>query len=285
MNTPIVDLSAASALYDGTLTSPRLRHPEGLAVAADGAVWCGGEGGELYRIAPDGSALEEVASTDGFVLGVAFDRAGNLYACDLKHAAVFRYEVSTGRLGVFAEGDGDRRMRIPNWPVVDHARGCLYVSDSHDPATPGPGVWRFDLTSGAGGLWYSDDLTFANGMTLNPAGDELYVAETFARRVVAIPIASDGKAGVPRVVVSDINRLPDGLAFDEQGRLYIACYEPSRVYRWSDGSLELFVDDPDAHMLCHPTNCAFRGSELLTSNLGRWHITRIPTDTRGWPLL
>ena len=120
MTPPIIDLTAASALYDGTLTSPRLRHPEGLAVAPDGAVWCGGEGGELYRIAPDGATLEEVASTGGFVLGVAFDRDGNLYACDLKHAAVFRFQLATGRLEVFADGDGDRRMRIPNWPVVDH---------------------------------------------------------------------------------------------------------------------------------------------------------------------
>ena len=283
--TPIVDLASASALYDGTLTTPRLNHPEGLAVAEDGAVWCGGETGELYRIAPDGSTLTEVASTGGFILGVAFDRAGNLYACDLMHAAVFRYEVAAGRLSVFAQGDGDRRIRIPNWPVVDHVRGCLYVSDSHEPGGPGPGVWRFDLAGGDGDLWFDGDLTFANGMALNPAGDELYVSETFARRVVAIPIGTDGAAGEPRLVVENIERLPDGLAFDERGRLYIGCYEPSRVYRLDNGVLELFVDDPDAHLLCHPTNVAFRGSELLTSNLGRWHITRMQTDTAGWPLL
>ena len=280
--TPVVPLQQIGALYDGTLSEPRLNHPEGLAVGDDGTVWCGGETGEIYRIAADGSSLEVVTSTGGFVLGVALDRQGRLYACDLKHAAVFRYDTAGGELEMFAGGDG--AMRIPNWPVVDHARGCLYVSDSHAPDTPGPGVWRFDLESGDGGLWYDGALTFANGMALSPSGDELLVAETFARRVTAITIAASGAAGSTRTVVDGIERLPDGLAFDEQGRLYIACYEPSRIYRWDGESLELFADDPEAHALCHPTNVAFSGADLLTSNLGRWHIARIPAGVRGLPL-
>jgi hypothetical protein len=47
----------------------------------------------------------------------------------------------------------------------------------------------------------------------------------------------------------------------------------------------LLYDDPDAHMLCHPTNCAFRGTTLLTANLGRWHITQIDVGIAGLPLL
>jgi len=41
------------------------------------------------------------------------------------------------------------------------------------------------------------------------------------------------------------------------------------------GTVETVLADPTAHLLCHPTNLAFRGSELFTSNLGRWHITLI----------
>lgn len=281
---PVVPIDAIDALYDGTLTDPQLNHPEGLAVAADGAVWCGGEAGEIYRISPDGAELDLVASTGGFILGVALDRKGHLYACDLKHAAVFRLDLATGELERFASGSEDRAIQIPNWPVVDHDRGCLYVSDSHAD-TPGPGVWRFDLETGEGDLWYGGDLAFANGMALAPGGDELYVAETFGRRICAIAIDAAGAAGERRIVVENIERLPDGLAFDDKARLYIACYEPSRIYRWDGLSLELFADDPEAHALCHPTNVAFRGTDLLTSNLGRWHITRIPTDATGLGLL
>ena len=51
-----------------------------------------------------------------------------------------------------------------------------------------------------------------------------------------------------------------------------------------DRGVEILIDDPEAHMLCHPTNGAFRGTELFTSNLGRWHITRTEVGARGLPL-
>ena len=283
---PLLPFESASVFLDATLGPIRLKHPEGLAVAADGAIWCGGEGGEIYRIAPDGSGIELIASTGGFTLGMAFDRQGRLYTCDLGHKVVFRLDPETGRLQEFAAGGDGKAIGIPNYPVVDAQRGCLYVSDSHQFGTPGPGVWRFDLESGEGSLWYDQPLNFANGMALAPDRRWLYVAETFARRVSRIPIRDDGTAGSAEVFVDGIERLPDGLAFDVSGNLYIACYEPSRLYRASPaGALELLFDDPEAHMLCHPTNCAFRGTDLFTSNLGRWHITKIPVGIAGAPLL
>lgn len=282
---PILAFERGSVFLDGTLGAVRLKHPEGIAVADDGAIWCGGDGGEIYRIAPDGSSFEQVASTGGFTLGIAFDGAGGLFACDLGHRAVFRLDLSTRELATFASSSEVTPIRVPNYPVVDVARGCLYVSDSYGPEGPGPGVWRFELATGQGELWYDQPLTFANGMALSPDRSSLYVVETFAHAVCRVPILADGRPGEREVVASGIERLPDGLAFDVAGNLYISCYEPSRIYRLSlEGTLELFYDDPDAHMLCHPTNCAFRGSELFTANLGRWHITRIVTDSPGAPL-
>jgi len=283
---PILPLERASVFFDGTLGETRLLHPEGIAIDRDGNVWCGGELGQIYRISADGSMLNVVASTGGFTLGMAFDRRGRLYTCDLGHQAVFRLDPETGHLERFAAGGGGASIRIPNFPVVDARRNCLYVSDSHDPGQPGPGVWRFDLETGEGRLWYDRPMTFANGMALSPAGDELYVVETFARRVVRIPIGDDGSAGEAKIFVEGIERLPDGLAFDIERNLYISCYEPSRLYRARpDGQIDLLIDDPEAHTLCHPTNCAFRGTELFTANLGRWHVTRIDVGVAGLPLL
>jgi sugar lactone lactonase YvrE len=282
---PVIPFERSSVFFDGIFSEPRLRHPEGLAIDAQGNVWCGGEEGEIYRIAADGSSIELMATTGGFTLGLAFDRQGRLYSCDLKHAAVFRFDPATRELVRFATGDGTAGMRIPNVPVVDPLRDCLYVSDSHHFQEAGPGVWRFDLATGAGGLWYDRPLRFANGMALSSDRATLYVAETFARRVVRIPIDADGRAGDVEVFLRDLPGLPDGLAFDLDGRLYICCYEPSRIYRADpDGRVELLIDDPEAHMLCHPTNCAFRGRELFSSNLGRWHITRTEVDAEGLPL-
>ena len=80
------------------------------------------------------------ASTGGFLLGIAFDGAGNVFCCDLKHAAVFRWDAASGEMRRFASAG----IRVPNYPVVDEARGQLYVSDSRGQAS-GASIFRFDL--------------------------------------------------------------------------------------------------------------------------------------------
>lgn len=254
---------------DGTTTRPQLDHPECVVVAPDGAIWCGGEAGQLYRVEPDGSALEQVASTDGFVLGIGFGPSGELYACDLRHHAVFRLPPGSSEPEVFVGG-----IETPNFPCVD-AAGNVYVTDSGSPDTPSGTIHRY-APDGVGGVWAAGPFHFANGLAL--ADGEMYVVETFASRISAVTIADDGAAGPVRTV-ADIGGgvLPDGIAFGPDGALYVGCYEPSRVLRVDVGigDVSTFLDDPTAHLLCHPTNLAWRGEQLLTANLGRWHLTLI----------
>jgi gluconolactonase len=266
---------------DGTLTDPQLDHPEGIAVHPDGSIWCGGERGQIFRVEPDGSRFDEVASTGGFALGMAFDAsAEHLYVCDLKQAAVFRVTIAGGTVERFADGAPGGRFRIPNFPAFG-PDGRLYVSDSHEFGVPGPGVWRVDADGGAE-LWFSDDVTFANGLAWAPDGSALYVAETFASRVFRLPLRDDGSAGAREKGVSVPNSWPDGLAFDVDGNLYVGCYEPSHVLRIApSGEVDVLWRDVSAHVLAHPTNVAFRGSTMFTSNLGRWHLTRLEVGVEG----
>ena len=279
----VLDISAARVFYDGLLTEPRLDHPEGLAVHRDGSVWCGGELGQIYRIEPDGSGMQEVASTDGFSQGMAFDAKDNLYLCDLKHAAVMRLDTRSGALERFADGDGRHSIKISNYPAFD-AEGRLYVSDSHAFKDSGPGIFRFE-PDGTGELWYDEPIDFANGLALSADGSYLYVAETFGNAVFRVSIKDDGSAGMREEVASLPGVLPDGLALDTVGNLYVACYEPSQVLRVApDGTVARLIGDEEAHLFCHPTNLAFRDSTLFTTNLGRWHITAINTSAEGLPL-
>ncbi len=88
MPAPLLPLYRASIFYDG------LDHPEAVAVHPDGSVWAGGEAGQIYRLAPDGSVAEEVANTGGFVLGIAFNPdASWLAAWDLKRQCVWRLDL------------------------------------------------------------------------------------------------------------------------------------------------------------------------------------------------
>lgn len=280
--TPILPLERASVLFDGTFSEPKLSHPEGLAVGPDGWVWAGNQDGDIVRIAPDGTAMDRVASTGGFALGLAFDGDRALYICDLKHAAVFKLDLATRALTRFTEPG----IRIPNFPLIDHARRRLLVSDSHASGTPGPGVWAYDLDTGEGHLWYDRPLNFANGLAMREGEEALYVCETFAPCITRIAIQPDGAAGSVTTLAGDLPGLPDGIAFDETGRMVVGCYEPSRLLRISaDGArTDLLIEDITAHTLCHPTNVAFAGDTLYTANLGRWHLTRIGMDVGAPPL-
>ena len=267
---PLLDISAARVFFDGIFSEPRVAHPEGVAVHADGSIWCGTEVGDLLRIDAEGTKVERMGSTGGFLLGIAFDSAGNVFACDLRHAAIFRHDAATGAFDTFASSG----IKVPNYPVVDEARGCLYVSDS--AGDPGVGIFRYDLATGEGGVWCQGPTRFANGMAMAPDGNGLYVVESNVPAVSYVPIAADGSAGALSGVVSDVHNVPDGLAFAPDGTLYISCYEPSRIYRWrAGGALEILIEDPHATTIAHPTNVALKGTKMYTANLGRWHITEI----------
>ncbi|MEM9206091.1 MAG: SMP-30/gluconolactonase/LRE family protein [Pseudomonadota bacterium] len=279
---PILSVDRATVFFDGIFSEPKLSHPEGVAIGPDGWIWAGNQDGDICRIAPDGSAIERVTTTNGFVLGLAIDGDRALYACDLKHAAVFRLDLKFKTLTRFTPPG----IRIPNYPLVDRTRNRLLVSDSYASGTMGPGIWVYDLDSGEGGLWYDRDLNFANGLAKRAGDNAIYVCETFARSVTRIPINDVGSAGDPEPYATDLPGLPDGIAFDERGNLIVACYEPSRLLRVGSngGAAEVLIEDPTAHVFCHPTNIAFDGDALYTANLGRWHISRVAMDI-GAPAL
>ena len=280
--TPVLPLERASVFYDGIFSAPKLSHPEGVAVGPDGWVWTGTQDGNILRISPNGTTMEHVTSTEGFALGLAFDGDQALFICDLKHAAVFRFDLTTRVLKRFTAPG----IKIPNYPLVDAKRGCLFVSDSHASGTPGPGIWSYDLATGDGALWFKGDLNFANGLAMRSGDDAIYVCETFAPSVSRIAINPDGTAGAISTFANSLPGLPDGIAFDEDGNLIVGCYEPSRLLRISaDGTrTDVLIEDATAHVFCHPTNIAFDGDQLFTANLGRWHIARVSMDIGAAPL-
>lgn len=280
---PLLPLDRASLFVEG------LDHPECVAVHPDGSVWAGGEAGQIYRISADGTEVEEVARTGGFVLGIAFSPdASWLAVCDLKRQCLWRLDLATGRLSSFAPGVEGPLFRIPNYAVFA-ADGTLYVSDSGAFGEVSGRIVRFDGDhSGRGAVWHEGPFSFANGMALAPDGQSLYVVCSWLPGVERVEIRADGSAGARSVVVELPQTVPDGCAFDADGALYVSCYAPSRIYRVTpDGEAAVFIDDWEAHTLSNPTNVAFGGpgfDQLFTANLGRWHLTRIDAGVRGAPL-
>jgi sugar lactone lactonase YvrE len=273
----VIDLSAFETVATG------LDHPEGIAVGPDGEVYAGGEAGQIYRIGADGTS-EEIASTGGFIYGIALDGDGNVYACDYGNASVVRVSPS-GRVETYSTGTAEVPMRVPNFPAFDDA-GVLYVTDSGEWGDDDGLVYRIS-PGGETEIWTRAVPRFPNGCALDTEGRFLYVIESRGRSISRIPIEGTA-AGDPEVVVELPGSQPDGLAFAEDGTLYVGCYRPDRIYRVSPGgSPEVLAEDVDGVILNQPTNVAFTGpglGRLAVSSLGGWSIVAAVVGVAGLPL-
>jgi gluconolactonase len=264
--------------------------PDGLRILAEGfvdhpecvawcplteAVYCGGEEGQIYRVELDGAA-EQIAQIAGaFVCGIAVDGAGTVIACD----------VNGSRVWLMPRGEVPRTygapVAYPNYPVLD-ASGGLWVSDSGSYDGADGGIVRIDPDGSTERLALRG-LRFANGMALS--GDWLYIIESQGPSVARV----DRRVGSePEPVVTLPGTVPDGLAFDAEGGLWISCYQPNRIYRLApDGTLETVVDDWSGWHLVMPTNLAFSGPDLdvlVLANLGGRHLCSFRPGIRGAPL-
>ncbi|HVE92687.1 MAG TPA: SMP-30/gluconolactonase/LRE family protein [Actinomycetota bacterium] len=261
-----------------------LDHPEGVAVAGDGSLWAGGEAGQLYRIAE--ASAEQVATTGGFLLGLAVDGSGSVFACDVAARQVARIEPESGRVEVHSRGTPQRPMVNPNWPVFDGA-GNLYVTDSGRWKGNDGCIFRIDA-SGVTTVWSEASTNFPNGACLDASGKWLLVLESLPPALVRIRISDDGTAGEREVVAELRGTVPDGVCLDEDGLAYVCCYRPDRILTVDpDGGVDVFADDPEGTILSAPTNGVFCGNDLrtlVTGNLGRWHLTACEPGPRGLPL-
>lgn len=256
-------------------------HPEAVAWGPDGRAYAGGEAGQLYRFGLDGGPLEEVARVPGgFLLGLAHDADGNTYACDDKAPAVHRI-TPDGRVSVYANGNAAQKMRVPNYPVFDDA-GNLYVSDSGNWGARDGWIWKV-APGGSATIWDRQASGFTNGMCLSADGRHLYVAESSPPLISRIEILADGSAGKREILVELPRQVPDGLALDVAGNLYISLYNPNIIHRLTPrGQLETLYDDWEQLMLVAPTNIAFGGPDMKTliiASLCGWsvHVARLET--------
>jgi gluconolactonase len=177
-------------------------------------------------------------------------------------------------------------MITPNYAVFDRD-GNLYVSDSGTWPQGGGCIYRID-PSGRTIVWTTGCSLFTNGLALSLDQSYLYVVESVLPGITRVAINEDGTAGPPELVVSMPGTVPDGIAFDRDGRLYIGCYRPDRVYRLDPGAEPLIIaDDWQGTTLSAPTNLAFIGPELdrlLIASLGRWHLSVMSVEVPGQPL-
>lgn len=258
-----------------------LDHPEGLAFDSDGALWAGGELGQIYKINRRGRA-REVCTIGGFNLGLTFSAKQDLFVCNLKKHCLVQVSRK-GKILRSWERGGGRRFHTPNFSVFDSV-GNLYFSDS--------GRWQqndgyvYVLRPNGRVEEFCGPLAFPNGLALSADERTLYVVQTTADDLLSIPIRPDGSAGRPHTFARGLHRVPDGCALDAEGNIYITCYASDNVYKITPkGKVSLLAYDPLGTMLARPTNAVFdQDGYIYFANLGRWHICRTRIGVKGQPL-
>jgi gluconolactonase len=277
--------SAAVGLDRFTPLVEGLDHPEGVAWdPVAGVLYAGGEAGQIYAVEPGGS-VREIAQVGAFVLGLALDGAGRVYAC--AGTELGRVTPADGGVEVVSRGTPDEPFRSPNYAAFA-PDGTLYVTDS--------GTWDGDdgliyrvQPGGGTEIWTRALASFPNGCCLAPRCDALYVVQSTDPGVWRVPIAGDGSAGAPELICALSGTVPDGIAFDAAGSFYVSCYRPDRIYRvGADAAVEVLADDPRGTTLAAPTNLAFMGDDLgrlASANLAGWHVAVADIGVAGHPLV
>lgn len=254
-------------------------HPESIAVGPDGTPYTTGTGCQVYRVDLATNTATQFAATAHRCLGQAVDAAGNLYCAETGLGQVVRI-APDGSASSYATGPGGAPFVCANYPAFDRA-GRLYLSDSGDWSHAVNGrLYRIPRGGGEAALWYPEPVDTPNAIALDAGEEHLYFVETFGSAIARVRIRADGSAGAFERVVHMPRHIPDGIAFDEDGRLWIACHRPDAIYVFDlrTRRLERFVDDWRGEVLRGPTDVAFAGPQrdvLLAASLDNLVLHRL----------
>jgi sugar lactone lactonase YvrE len=112
-------------------------------------------------------------------------------------------------------------------------------------------------------------LAFPNGMALTADAGTLIVAESYARRLTAFEIASDGTLGPGRLWADLGDGVPDGICVDETGAVWYADVPNRRCVRVREGGDVL--DTVDVDRACFACMLGDTDGRTLFIAAAEWH--------------
>lgn len=139
------------------------------------------------------------------------------------------------------------------------------------------------------------EMHFPNGSVITPDGKTLIVGETFAGVLTAFTIAADGSLSDRRVWAKTLPRVPDGIALDETGALWMANPMAPKCVRIAAGGaiLEIIATDlpcfacmlggDDGQSLFMLTAKSFVRNTLTSETTGRLLVTKVDHRGAGHP--
>ncbi|MDO9237273.1 MAG: SMP-30/gluconolactonase/LRE family protein [Aquabacterium sp.] len=268
---------------------------EGPVTLPDGSlIFTETQANRVIRIGLDGSTSVFVEGSNG-ANGLGFTPNGDLYAVQVLKPRVGIIFPSP-KVKTLADNYEGKPFGRPNDLVVDQ-KGNVYFTDSGaNPPAPGqaapttppvetakPAVYRISNKGELKRL--AADIERPNGIQLSPDDKVLYVANTYGEYLLAYDIAADGSVG-PRRNFAKLDGWKktetggssgaDGLAVDDEGRVYVASNTGIQVFS-SKGEALGSIALPK-----QPQNLAFAGDDKKTLYVvGRGSAYRIAVLTPG----
>jgi gluconolactonase len=223
--------------------------PNGAAIGPDGACYIANNGGFKWT------------EIDGRIL--PFDPATGSSAPDgFEGGWVDRVDLATGEHTVlYRECDGDRFLGLND--IVFDSDGGFWFTDYGKSyrRSVDRGALYYAQADGSSVTCVAPGLNGPNGVGLSPAGDRVYVAETYTGRLLAWDVASPGKVESGSTVVEATKGHFDSLAVEAGGNVVVAAIRNGLCVVAPDGSGHEYVPLPDTMT----TNVCFTGPDMRTA--------------------
>jgi gluconolactonase len=281
-------------VVEAELLASELGFPEGPVIMSDhSVVFCDGNTGELRRW--NNGELDVYAHTGGSPWGAVLGTDGAIYVTqggnvpgsgDTSAICGIQVVRSDGTVELISSEIDGHNLAGPN-DLAFGPDGRLYFTDSgteEDPRvdTPSPGR-LFVLDSSGGECLMERPELYPNGIAFDAEGS-LYWTESRGHRICRL---QDGEATVFSQLTD--SHVPDGMAFAQDGRLFVCTTSSGGVTIVSPTGEIL----DEIELGEHATNCIFDGSALYVTatkvpDLGAQQRTgtfwRVQTDASGLPL-
>ncbi len=200
----------------------------------DGKLWVSDMFGEtVYTITPDGKK-EVFAKFPQKPSGINFLPDGSVVIVSMGDRKLMK--VEDGKLIEYADLSGSVSYDIND--CVCDAKGNIYVGNfgydvfAHEEAKPA----TLTLVKTDGSICTAaEDIHFPNGCVIGNNGKTLIIAETFVCKLTAFDIEADGSLTNRRTFADLGSYTPDGICLDQEGAVWVACFEQGDFIRVLDG--------------------------------------------------